>query len=333
MTVTTTVMPLTWVPFQHLGARAAAALTGHCDPEQLRPADLDAVVEIITADAVRASRSGKDEPGWAWYLALSAAYPNSPVTHHTYRRKPVAEQTEAVRALFTEHPGPYPVMPCWACGQETTHRWGKPLLPGAESPQHINRQPAGGQPVCRPCRIAVWAMPYAAICDGRTLTTLHAPGDGTAAQAVVQELVAYNRSAIDQEWSRWPERSRADTALRLVVDHPTDYEIYQWRNDNREPEGRLTILDGFTARWAARTRANAENWAGLRRLAERGDRPVLSLLTTERGSGWGPEMGLIALAADAAREGDPHDPASMNEAALLGNVALSYAEEQEAHNG
>lgn len=212
---------------------------------------------VIIRDAVAAATASKDQPGRAWQLALTAAFPNSPPTHPG--RGSWSDLPQRVADLFS--PDQDMVGPCWLCGTPAGVRWGKALMPLAESGRHLNTAPEGGRPICQQCRIATWAAPYAGWHNGGTIitvTTEHAD----AQRDLIAALVTRNRTAIDEQWRQWPagDNSWIDPLLAML-ERSGQVDILRWRNDNREPALRMWTIEGRVASWyAATTDRLASGW-------------------------------------------------------------------------
>lgn len=231
-------MEVTWHWVQRVGAQAVAALTGADHPHQVGAAHLDQVVRTITADAGRAARAARRGPGYAWWLALNAAYPNSPATHPARGGWPQDRLQERLVGLFAPDE-PDPVGECWTCQRPAGARWGKSLWPLAAATTEVNAVPRGpggrvegGVPVCRSCRIAAWALPYASVHNGATLTTYELWED-EAAMGVARLVVAHNQKVITGEEASWPH-PRTPAGLEDLLGGQ-EHIRHVWRNDNRSP--------------------------------------------------------------------------------------------------
>lgn len=244
-------MQLTHHPFQRIGAHAAAALAGRRDCTELTAADLDRVAARIAADADRASRAVKDGPDWAWYVRLAAMYPQSPPT--LPRRAVFAADGRSVHddvlAQF-EPDAPDAAEPCWACGKAASVRWGKSHWPLLESARYYNTS-RGGQPCCRECRIAVWALAYGAGGNGGRVVTVGAFTDPLLEAAIAQSRTAASVAVIDSHAAGWPDVPVLDLVLSALVERPGQIEIQSWSNGNREQVFKEYIVSAAAAGWLA----------------------------------------------------------------------------------
>ncbi|WP_405844896.1 hypothetical protein OG528_38455 [Streptomyces platensis] len=84
---------------QCTGAWAVAVMAGRERPDQATADDLEAIAEIIGADAARAAVSAKTDARYDWWKVLFALYPNSKVTH-AGRRRDVAVLKYEMAAMF-----------------------------------------------------------------------------------------------------------------------------------------------------------------------------------------------------------------------------------------
>lgn len=240
-------MKTTWHCFQSVGAQAAAVLTGRPSPAEVDDADLDRVVARIVADATMAACAPKRGPGYAWWTALNACFPNSPATHPSRRRRSASEVRGLIEGLFApDDPGG--AWPCWCCETPTSTRWGKSLWPLAAPISQLNTayrdadgQAWGGVAVCRSCRIAAWAMPYASLHNGAAVVTVEVV-DEQAAMEFARLVVGHTLAVIDARAERWPQPRVPDGVDELV--RGVECHVHVWRNDNREPRLAVAYYSG-----------------------------------------------------------------------------------------
>ncbi|MEU0237748.1 hypothetical protein ABZ234_08655 [Nocardiopsis sp. NPDC006198] len=238
-------MDLTWHFMQAAGAAAVAAMTGRPTPAHVRAGDLDRAVRTIVDDAAAAARAPKKGPGYAWQMALAAAYPNSPATHPARGTWSEQDLRARLQELFAPDAEDAP-WACWACQGPASHRWGKSLWPLTDSAREINTVPRtaygraqGGMPACRSCRIAVWALPYASSHDGAHITSIDAFDDVDLLMGTARLLVPHNRAVIDAREAAWPH-PRTPAGLRELLTQGA-LTLHVWRNDNRDP----TVVSQF----------------------------------------------------------------------------------------
>lgn len=244
-------------PMQQVGAFAAAAMIGRETPEELSQSDLVKIIDEIVVAAMIAARASKDGPGWAWQQILAAAYPNSPAVHPMRTR--TDDDTLRQRLYDQFAPGQRLGVPCWTCGEEADARWGKSLLPLADSSKYINSQPAGGQPLCRPCRIALWCMPWGSSYQKGQLIT--AWSFDLRLQRAMVSVAVDCASATIRERANVAAAPPYDQWWQALVDTPADVELLQWRNDNRTPDLMQRRVDLTVARWAAKHRQAVQQLA------------------------------------------------------------------------
>jgi len=270
-------MELTHHWIQRAGARAAAALTGRPGPAQVGAAELDRVVARIVDDAVSAAHAPKNGPGYAWWLALAAAYPNSPVVHPSRGRSTAEELRTKLDSLFTDDAGAR--WYCWCCDQPAAQRWGKSLWPLTNSASYLNDAPGGvgGQPVCRSCRICAWAMPYASSHNGAQILTVDTD-DEDLAMELARTMVERNLRALADQWPAWPRAWTTAALVPALRAHPAELTSHDWRNDNRDPFIYERNVDIPTARWWAHL--SRKHQAAIEQAAD--ERPVWSLLSEPR---------------------------------------------------
>jgi CRISPR-associated protein Cst1 len=169
---------LTGHPLQRCGARAIAVIAGRQSVGEIRTGDMDEVAGRIVDDIVRAAVASGDAVAYDWWKVLFALYPNSPATHSMRSRDP-GTLLAAVAALFAAGRPGAEARPCVFCCRPALMRWGKDKLPMFDSLKAVNTLPPrlAGWPVCRACRIAVWALPYGAWVTAGSATVLGCPED------------------------------------------------------------------------------------------------------------------------------------------------------------
>ncbi|MFB7375836.1 hypothetical protein ACFC6U_03130 [Kitasatospora purpeofusca] len=266
-------------PFQRSGAWAAALLAGLPHPGLLSGDGLDRVAARIAEDCERAGRLSKGEPGWAWLVRLAGMYPQSPPVHPSRARNP---RPIGARVLDFLGPDPDPghvaeqggrVWPCWMCySPNASIRWGKDKLPLADSAQHINNCAVygGGYPLCRPCRIALWALPYGTATSGSALNVTVACRDESSERAVTAAFLAVSERALAEGWTSWRQGPAAEDLLwQVIADRGADQgqlDVLRWSNDNRDPRLDVRLLSPAASRRLAELHRTADP-AELRRAA------------------------------------------------------------------
>ncbi|WP_070017080.1 hypothetical protein [Streptomyces nanshensis] len=280
-------------PLQRSGAWTGALLCGRPHPDQITDSDLDTLVDRIARDCDRAGRLEKAAPGWAWLVRLAGMYPQSPPVHPSRRKHP-GPIGDRVRAFLGPDPDPADVeadggrvWPCKVCGTPgASQRWGKDKFPLSDSAQHLNNSLVygGGYPLCRPCRIAFWTLPYG---------TMTAPGnlhqnvdvfDEDTEKAVAAAHLAVNERALAEGWTSWKQAPAADDVLwQVLADRPGEqpqYTILRWTHGNQHSELTQLVLGRDRARRLAELhhRGEAEQ---IRRAARRAARTHPVTLATD----------------------------------------------------
>lgn len=176
-------------PLQRCGAWAVALLAGRDHPGEVTDTDVESVAKRIAGDVVRAATCAKDSPAYDWWKVLFALYPNSKATH-AGRERDRAKLLPEISAMFAPDPADArPLLPCTFCAQGCGTAWTKQNLPMFDSDKFLNNLPPGvpGWPVCRACRLALWALPYGAWVTAGSATVLTCDDS-----AVERAFVIYN---------------------------------------------------------------------------------------------------------------------------------------------
>ena len=284
VTVTTaagSAVRLTRHPLQRCGARAVAGLVRADVPEAVTSAMLDEVTHLLAGDLVRAAATvDKSQLAYDWWKVLFALYPNSPVTHSKRSRDP-GQLRVAVERLFAGDPAEGVRSSCVFCGQPAGTLWGKDRLPMFDSLKAVNTLPPGlpGWPVCRGCRVAMWALPYGAWVTAGSATVMTCPDDAVEQRFVQGNLV---RAARIQEagFSGLPADASAETvtldALReLGRAAGTGSTLWLFKNDNQDAWLRVTATRGGIPVFLRRLFADPESragWFALRRALTQRDK-------------------------------------------------------------
>jgi CRISPR-associated protein Cst1 len=243
-------LALTAHPLQRTGAWAVAVLAGRGHPDEVTTADLDAVTARIVRDVVRAATAGKDQPAYDWWKVLYALFPNAKPTHAS-RPRDAAVLTGEVQQFFAADRAEDLPLRCVFCGATAGTLWSKSMLPMFDTTKFRNTLPPGtvGWPVCRACRIAVWAMPYGAAVTAGSATVLTCDDD-----TIERKLAADNcdRAARIQQvgFSSLPSNASPEAvtlwALRNyatrpeATSRPVATTLWMFKNDNQEPWLRVT---------------------------------------------------------------------------------------------
>ncbi|WP_434740698.1 hypothetical protein [Micromonospora sp. SH-82] len=280
MTTTLTTQPAlasTTHPLQRCGAWAVAILADRPEPGAVTRDDLDTVAARLVDDITTVSTQA-DNPDW--WKVLFALYPNAKPTHASRTRDAVTLRP-LVADLFTpDRPHPHP-LPCTFCSAPTEVRWAKVHLPLFDTVNALNTRPPGsaGWPVCRGCRVAMWALPYGAWVTAGSATVVTC-----AAPAVERRFAARNvtRAMRVQQtgFTGLPADANAEAvtlaALRAhAADAPVDAVLWSFKNDNQEPWLRVSSTRLAIGRLLVRIEsdpASRQGWHRLRRALARRDK-------------------------------------------------------------
>ncbi|WP_146159483.1 hypothetical protein [Allonocardiopsis opalescens] len=242
-------------------------------------ADLDRVAARIVADVVRAATASPGSGGYDWWKVLFALYPNAKPTHAKRDRDP-DRLHEQVSALFVADGDAADLLPCAFCGAPSGAVWAKSTLPMFDSPRALNTLPPdlGGWPVCRACRLAMWALPYGAWVTAGSATVLTCD-DGEVERAFVARNVLRSARARQAGFQDLPAGAGPEAvAVRMLREHAQDHlaatTLWMFKNDNQEPWLRVMSTRTGVARFLQRMsadRACADGWNDLRRVLVRRD--------------------------------------------------------------
>ncbi len=238
-------LPLTHHPLQRTGARAVTILAKRDRPDDVTPPDLDEVAALIVKDVVRAAVASKEDPAYDWWKILYALFPNAKPTHASRPRDP-AVLTPAVEELFAEEQTGMVLRPCTFCGSAASTLWSKSMLPMFDTTKFVNTLPprTAGWPVCRACRIALWAMPYGAAVTAGSATVLTCDNDAVEHEFVVTNCERTARirqtgfSSLPSNAS--PEWITLETLREHAFSHPAATTLWMFKNDNQDPWLRVT---------------------------------------------------------------------------------------------
>ncbi len=289
-------LTLTPHPLQRCGAWAVAVLAGRADPGAVTLEDLDTVASRMVEDITAVSTQPQNPD---WWKVLFALYPNAKPTHATRTRNPDTLRP-LVAALFAPDTPDADGPPCTFCSTPTTVLWAKSHMPLFDTTHAVNTLPPGtaGWPVCRGCRVALWALPYGAWVTAGSATVLMCGN-----LAVERRFVARNvtRAARIQQvgFAGVPADACAEAvtlaALRThAADAPADAVLWSFKNDNQEPWLRVSATRQAIGRLLVRIEsdpATRQGWRRLRRALARPDKDpggytaiARTLFEEERGS-------------------------------------------------
>lgn len=242
-------LTLTGHPLQGAGAWALAVMAGRSTPQEVSAADLEVLLHRILHDACTAgAATTKHGPAYDWWRVLFALYPNSKVTHNG-RPRDAARLRDALLPQFAPD-STAAAFPCHFCGAPASVLWAKSMLPLFDTNKALNSLPQAGTrggprgwPVCRPCRIAVWALPYGAWVTPATTTVL-----SSSQPHIERHFAARNAERANQIMDRGFEALPRGGPHVLALSGPHEARmtgtagmtLYRFRNDNQEPDLRVS---------------------------------------------------------------------------------------------
>ena len=242
-------LALTGHPLQRCGARAVTELAGVSDAGEVTADALDAVAGTLTRAIVRAAAAANDTVAYDWWKVLFALYPNSPATHSKRSRDP-GELTAVIGRLFAADLGGAETSPCAFCGQPAAVVWGKDRLPMFDSLKAVNTLPPGlpGWPVCRGCRIAMWALPYGAWVTMGSATVLSCPHDEVERRFVRKNVERARRIQMTGFAGLSAHASPETVTLGALRAHggraAVGTTLWVFKNDNQDAWLRVTSTRG-----------------------------------------------------------------------------------------
>lgn len=263
---------LTGHPLQRCGAWATAALAGREHPDAVTADDLDTVAATIVQDTARAAAAEKEAVAYDWWKVLFALYPNSKATH-AGRPRDVDALRAQIAEFFAADSAPTP-RPCVFCGGPSGALWTKSHLPLFDTNRAVNTLPPGsaGWPVCRACRIAMWALPYGARVTAGSATVLTCDDERVEREFVRRNVNRARR--IRQVGFSGLRASTSPQYLTLAVlgdpkvprDESVGTTLWMFKNDNQEPWLRVTSTRVAVGRFVRRLQADPQARAGWKHL-------------------------------------------------------------------
>lgn len=282
------VLTATSHPLQRAGAWAVAVLSGRGEPREVTATDLDAVASRLVDDVCTAAVADKGQAAYDWWKVLFALYPNAKPTH-SKRSRDRDELRPHIEEMFAPGAPEGRAWPCAFCGERATAVWMKSTLPMFDTNKALNTLPPGvpGWPVCRGCRIALWALPYGAWVTAGSATVLSCE-TAAAERCFVERNVLRARRIMHGGFTGLSAGARPELvvlrALRSVSAEPSATTLWSFKNDNQEPWLRVTRTRRAVPRFLAMVEGNAP--------LRRAWRLLESTLTRRGGDGrvtaWGP---------------------------------------------
>lgn len=294
------VLAFTPHPLQRCGAWAVAVLAGRDDPDAVTSDDLDMVAGQLVDDIMAVSSLPEKTPNPDWWKVLFALYPNAKPTHASRTRDADTLRPLVVDLFAPDAPGAH-ALPCTFCSAPTDVLWAKSHMPLFDTPHAVNNLPPGttGWPVCRGCRVALWALPYGAWVTAGSATVVMCANPAVERCFVARNVTRAKR--IQQVgFTGIPADASAEAvtlaALRAhAADAPVDAVLWSLKNDNQEPWLKVSATRQAIGRLLVRIEADPAargGWHRLRRaLAHRDKDPggyaaiARTLFVDEHGSG------------------------------------------------
>ncbi|MGH3942098.1 MAG: hypothetical protein ACRDTG_26445 [Pseudonocardiaceae bacterium] len=262
-------LKLTGHPMQRCGAWSVTLLASRDHPDQVSPDDLDSVAGQLVDDVVRAATAAKESAPYDWWKVLFALYPNSKATH-SGRPKDANVLRPRIADLFTADPMSARIRPCTFCGSPSGVLWTKTNLPLFDTDHAVNTLPprSAGWPVCRACRIAMWALPYGArvtagsatvlTCEDTRVERKFAQRNVTRAARIRQ--MGFSGSGADASPEYVTLAVLSDPAVHRLV----GTTLWMFKNDNQDPWLRVTGTRVAVAGFLHRMQADPQAWDGWR---------------------------------------------------------------------
>lgn len=272
---------LTGHPVQRCGAWSVAVLAGRDRPDEVSADDLDAVAGRLVEDVVRAATAAKQTPPYDWWKVLFALYPNSKATH-SGRPKDAEALRPHIAELFAPDPTPTRLRPCTFCVSPSGALWTKAKLPMFDTDRALNTLPprTAGWPVCRACRIAMWALPYGARVTAGSATVLTCEDEHVERAFVRRNVTRADKvrqlgfSGLSAHADAGPEAVTLGVLADPDIRRPVGTTLWMFKNDNQDPWLRVTGTRLAAARFLRRMQADPrarEGWGRLARALTRRD--------------------------------------------------------------
>lgn len=291
MTVPTTMVRLTLTghPVQRCAAWAVAVLAGREHPDEVSADDLDSVAGRLVDDVVRAATAAKEAVAYDWWKVLFALYPNSKATHGGRTRDADVLRPQ-IADLFAIDPMSVRLRPCTFCGSPSGVLWTKANLPLFDTDRAVNTLPprSAGWAVCRPCRIAMWALPYGAQVTAGSATVLTCEDEHVERQFVQRNVKRSARirqlgfSGLRADAS--PEAVTLAVLADPAVHRPVGTTLWMFKNDNQDPWLRVTSTRVAVAGFLRHLQADPRAWEGWRHLSRALTRRDAQGVVVQRGA-------------------------------------------------
>lgn len=268
-------LDMTAHPLQRCGAWAVAVLAGRAEPRDVTPEDLDRVVDRLVEEITAVSCLPENPD---WWKVLFALYPNAKPTHST-RAKDADVLRPLVAALFAPDVPGADARPCTFCSAPTNVLWSKSGMPLYDRASVVNTRPPGaeGWPVCRGCRVSLWALPYGAWVTAGSATVVMCANPKVERRFVMRNVT---RAARIQQvgFDGVPAGASAEAvtlaALRAhAADAPVDAVLWMFKNDNEKPWLKVSTTRRAVGRLLARIETEPAARRGWHRLRRRLSHP------------------------------------------------------------
>ncbi|CAL9591625.1 hypothetical protein SUDANB19_05231 [Streptomyces sp. enrichment culture] len=257
------VLAVTLHPLQRAGAWAVVELAGRGGAAQVTPTDIDAVAGRLTADVCAAATAAKEDAAYDWWKVLFALYPNSKATHSKRSRERRLLEPDIAALFVPDQVGEGArTWPCTFCSRPTGTVWTKSALPLFDTNKALNTLPPGvaGWPVCRGCRVAIWALPYGAWVTAGSVTVMSCDEEAAERRFVSRNVLRARRILQagfgSQPTGARPEREAVAALWQVAGQVPRAATLWHFKNDNQEPWLRVTRTRRAASQFLARVQGN-----------------------------------------------------------------------------
>lgn len=262
-------LELTGHPLQRCGAWAVTLLAHRAHPDEVSTDDLDSVAHRLVDDVVQAATAAKDSAAYDWWKVLFALYPNSKATH-SGRPKDADALRPRIAELFAIDSLSARLRPCTFCGSPSSVLWTKTNLPMFDTDHAVNTLPPGsaGWPVCRACRIAMWALPYGARVTAGSATVLTCEDAYVERKFAQRNLIRADRIR-QVGFAGLPADASPEAVTLAVLGDPAvsrlvGTTLWMFKNDNQDPWLRVTGTQLAVAVFLRRMQADPDARKGWR---------------------------------------------------------------------
>lgn len=267
-------------PFQRTGALVLAARAGK-RVEEITIDDIQVAADALVAELAALAQVKKGEPGYWWRSVLSVTvFPN---TSLHYGHEPAKATASFGKVLGVPSSDAATVGICDLCGDVADRLIAKTAFPLSASESYRNTTPPGmgGWPVCWPCRVCLWLMPYGAVHSGGRLGVFDTADDALLERLVSEQLAANHQLLVLAPASQPEALQRPQSVLVALLRRyrrrpRAGVRLLVFKSGNKEKDVELSVfaLDtaaaGFVAGLSQDPKADRAFDLAARRLPERG---------------------------------------------------------------